>query len=101
MILDERVGRAALGQVARDGFPRLAPVGAFEEIRLKIALFMVVEGGVDRVGVVLRGFDVVDVTHLGHAGKVLDLAPGGPAVFAHLDQPVVRADVKHRPGTSV
>ena len=93
VVLDERVGDLALGQVAGDRRPARAAIAADVDIGLEVAGLLVVEDGVDGVGVVQRGLDAEGVAELGHAGRRCGDAPVGAAVLGDLDEPVIGADI--------
>ena len=92
-ILQDGIDGAARGQVPGNGSPGLAPISALEHVRLEVALLVVVEGGVDGVGIVRRGFDIRDEGVLGDARKGLDLAPVLAGVLGDVDQAVVGAGI--------
>ena len=94
VILGDGPGDLALGQIAGDGRPAAAPVGALEHIGREVALLVVREGGEDGVGVVLRRLQLGDVAELGNSGKGLFGAPGGAAVGGDVDLTVVGSDVE-------
>ena len=73
--------------------PSLAAVGALDQVRLEVAVLMILVGDVDRAGIVLRGQDALHVGVLGHAGGLFDLAPVLAAVLGDLHQAIVGADV--------
>ena len=92
-ILHERIDAAARGKVPPDRDPCLPAVATPKHVRFEVAGLVVVEGGVDDVGVMLRRLEPRDVRHVGHAGDVIDLPPVPAAVFGDLNQAVVGADV--------
>ena len=55
---------------------------------------MVVERREYRVRVMLRCREIAHIRQVGHAGEETDFPPVLPAILAHLDQTVVRADVE-------
>ena len=94
MVLGDGISRAALRQVGADRLPATPAIAALEAVRPEIAFLMIVEGGVDRIHIMLRGQQAVHVAHLRHPGNTLDLAPGATAVLADLYQAVVSTHVK-------
>ncbi len=94
MILLKRPDDGAGGQVAGDGAPGAAAVGAFEQIGAEVARLVRVRDGEDRVGVMLRGLDIVDERERRHTGKAFDSPPLLPAVFTDLNQPVIGPDIE-------
>ena len=100
VVLHQAPDQVAIRQVVGNRGPAPAAVGALEQVRLVVAVLVVVEGHVDRVGVEQVGLDVVDECRVRHARQVadLDLAPALAPILVgtvgHLDQAVVGAGIQ-------
>ena len=91
MVLDETPHEVAVREVAGDRPPGSAAVGARHQVRREVAVLVVVEAHVDRLGVEEVGLDVVDECGPWDTGEVADLdrGPGVTTIGAHLQQPIV------------
>ena len=93
MILGDRVGRAPLGEIARDQRPASAAIVGLQDVGLVVAALVIVDDGVGDVGVVHRGDDVLDERHVGHTAERVRAAPVLAAVLGDAHDAVIGADV--------
>ena len=93
VVLRDGQHRAVRRQVALDGKPGAAGIGALQQIRAEVGVLVVVKRGVHRARLMQRGDEAADVGAVRHAGELVHLPPGAAAVFRNLNQAIVRADV--------
>src|SRR5207249_3860479 len=84
--------RTVGGKISFHRHPGSSGVGAPQEIRRKIRVLMMVEGGKYRRRIMLRCEQAADIRFLRHPRKGLDLAPGGSPVLRRVNKPVVGPD---------
>ena len=93
-VLPDGVDAAALGQAGPEGLPAAAAVPGAQQVGLEVPGLVVVQGGVDRSGLVRAGRETGDVGLVRHAREAVQLAPGLTAVLAGLQEAVVGARVE-------
>ena len=79
MILRQGIDGPTFRKRSRDCCPRLAAVGALDDVRLKVASLMVVDRNVHRVFVMQVRLDVIDVSIFGNI-KCAEFANSPPVV---------------------
>ncbi len=84
----------AFREVAGNWYPCSASITTLEYVRLEIASLIVIEGHVERVGVVLRCANIGNVNAAWYSREPPYPAPFLSAVFGYLHQPVVRTDIE-------
>ena len=104
VVLHDPPHQRPVGQIAPYRSPGAAPIGALQQIGRVVAELVVVESGIDGVGVVQVGFDVVDEGRGGDPRHAADFhgSPASSAVFGDLHQAIVRphVDESFRPGAT-
>ena len=75
MILNDPPDECPFWQVTHDWSPRSPSVSGANHIRIVIARFMIIHNGVNRVGIMEVGLDVVDEKSFGDTKNLVDASP--------------------------
>src|SRR5262249_39119224 len=86
MVLGNGQDRSVGGKIALDRDPVLAGVGALKDVRREIGVLVVIEGGENSLGRVLRSQEPAHVSPLRDARELIELPPLSTAVVGDLDE---------------